>query len=88
MKRKSLAMFLAAAMTLGCCSVNVMAEDGVTIQFWNSFTGTDGDVLREIVDRFNEENEDGITVEMDIMPSDTLTEKVAPHWQLIQPLLY
>lgn len=78
MKRKSLVMVLAAAMTLGCCSVNVMADDGVTIQFWNSFTGTDGDVLREIVDRFNEENEDGITVEMDIMPSDTLTEKVAP----------
>ena len=59
MKRKSLVMVLAAAMTLGCCSVNVMADDGVTIQFWNSFTGTDGDVLREIVDRFNEENEDG-----------------------------
>ena len=32
MKRKSLVMVLAAAMTLGCCSVNVMADDGVTIQ--------------------------------------------------------
>lgn len=52
--------------------------EGITIQFWNSFTGSDGDVLREIVDRFNEENEDGITIEMDIMPAATLTEKLAP----------
>lgn len=53
-------------------------EKGITIQFWNSFTGSDGDVLREIVDKFNEENEDGITIEMDIMPAETLTEKLAP----------
>lgn len=38
----------------------------ITITFWNSFTGSDGDMLVEMVDRFNEENEDGITVEMDI----------------------
>lgn len=40
--------------------------DGITISFWNSFTGSDGDMLVKMVDRFNEENEDGITVEMDI----------------------
>ncbi|TAH65562.1 MAG: ABC transporter substrate-binding protein [Anaerolineaceae bacterium] len=51
---------------------------GVTIQFWNAFTGSDGDVLREIVNRFNNENEDGIKIEMDIMPGATLAEKLAP----------
>lgn len=39
---------------------------GTTITFWNGFTGADGDMLVEMVDRFNEENEYGITVDMDI----------------------
>lgn len=38
----------------------------VTISFWNSFTGADGDMLVELVNRYNKENTDGITVEMDI----------------------
>lgn len=42
------------------------SSDGITVTFWNSFTGADGDMLVELVDRFNEENTDGITVEMDI----------------------
>lgn len=39
---------------------------GVTISFWNSFTGADGDMLVRLVNQFNEENENGIKVEMDI----------------------
>ncbi len=50
----------------------------ITIQFWNAFTGSDGDILREIVERFNQENNKGITIEMDIMPGGTLIEKLAP----------
>lgn len=50
----------------------------VTIQFWNGFTASDGDILREIYDRFNAENGKGITVEMDIMPWDNLFESLAP----------
>lgn len=42
------------------------SSGGITVTFWNSFTGADGDMLVELVDRFNEENTDGITVEMDI----------------------
>lgn len=42
------------------------SSDGTTITFWNSFTGADGDMLVEMVDKFNEENTDEITVEMDI----------------------
>lgn len=47
------------------------AVDPVTIQFWNSFTGADGAQLVQLVDRFNAENEWGITVEMDISSSFT-----------------
>lgn len=37
-----------------------------TITFWNGFTGADGDMLVKMVQKFNKENKDGITVEMDI----------------------
>lgn len=40
--------------------------DPVTIQFWNSWTGSDGEVLTELVEKFNETNKWNITVEMDI----------------------
>lgn len=43
-----------------------VTANGTTISFWNSFTGADGDMLVELVNRFNEENTDGITVNMDI----------------------
>ena len=39
---------------------------GTTITFWNSFTGADGDMLVKMVDKYNKENKDGITVKMDI----------------------
>lgn len=47
-----------------------------TIHFWNAYTGSDGDILREFVKEFNETNEDGIVVEMDIMPGDTFNQKL------------
>ncbi|MDD2972355.1 MAG: ABC transporter substrate-binding protein [Lachnospiraceae bacterium] len=53
-----------------------VSDGGTTIQFWNSFTGTDGDVLREIVDTYNKTNTKGNTIEMDIMPTDSLEEKL------------
>jgi multiple sugar transport system substrate-binding protein len=58
--------------------VSAQAAEPITIQFWNAFTGSDGDILREIVNRFNKENQYGITIEMDIMPGTTLTQKLAP----------
>ena len=54
------------------------ASEPITIQFWNSFTGSDGDILREIVDNYSKENNKEITIEMDIMPGATLLEKLAP----------
>lgn len=43
-----------------------VSGDGMEITFWNSFTGSDGDMLVELVNRFNEENSYGIKVNMDI----------------------
>lgn len=53
-------------------------SETILVRFWNGFTASDGDILREIVDRFNEENELGIVVEMNIMPWGNMLEKLAP----------
>jgi multiple sugar transport system substrate-binding protein len=47
-----------------------------TLTFWTVFTGSDGDILREIVNDYNETNTDGITVEVDIMDNSTLQSKL------------
>lgn len=53
------------------------AAESITIQFWNSWTGADGELLTELVDEFNETNDSGITIEMDIMPSNDMSQKLA-----------
>ena len=50
----------------------------VTITFWNSFTGSDGDTLKEIVADFNTAYQGKINIEMDIMASTVFTQKVPP----------
>ncbi len=59
-------------------SQNADAASGekVTLQFWNVFTGSDGDILREIVDNYNKTNTDNIEIQMDIMPNDQLQQKL------------
>lgn len=54
------------------------ANEPVTLSFWNGFTGADGEVLKDIVADFNETNEKGITIEMDIMPWDNFNEMLPP----------
>lgn len=53
-------------------------EEGgsITLDFWNVFTGSDGDILRSIVENYNKTNTDNITINMDIMPNDTLQQKL------------
>lgn len=50
----------------------------VTVAFWNSFTGSDGETLKEIVKQFNEKNKDKVEVKMDIMAADVFGQKVPP----------
>jgi len=82
MKKRMLSTLLAG--TMAACLLTgaapVMAEEAasepITISFWCNFTGSDGDVLREIVADYNETNTDNITVEIDIMDYETLQAKL------------
>ena len=51
-------------------------DQKMELTFWNVFTGSDGDVLRSIVDNYNKTNTDNIQINMDIMPNDTLQQKL------------
>lgn len=71
MKRRGMATVLAGTMVLsmlGGFAVQADEEsyDPITTQFWNGWTGSDGQVLMEYVDKFNETNKWNITVEMDM----------------------
>lgn len=48
----------------------------VTISMWCGFTGPDGEILKEIIERFNSDNDKGITVTMDAMGWDVLAQKL------------
>jgi multiple sugar transport system substrate-binding protein len=69
----------AASASAGNEEATAQAVDlsGTKVTFWNGFTASDGDVLREIYDNFNKTNDKGIKVEMDIMPWANLFEKLA-----------
>lgn len=49
----------------------------ITIDFWNSWTGDDGALLTELVDDFNATNQYGISIAMNIMPSNEMNDKLA-----------
>lgn len=57
-------------------SQDTAAGEKITLNFWNVFTGSDGDILREIVDNYNKTNTDNIEIQMDIMPNDQLQQKL------------
>lgn len=58
-------------------SGNGSGKEGVTeLTVWAPFTGSDGDVLREIINDYNETNTDNIKVTIDIMDNDTLQSKL------------
>lgn len=50
----------------------------VTITFWNGFTGSDGEILKEIVKDFNQKQHGAIEIKMDIMPRAVLFQKLPP----------
>lgn len=51
------------------------AGEPVVLQFWNGFSGPDGDTMIQMVRRFNEEHDD-IEVKMQIIPWGTYYDKV------------
>ncbi|MFH1513743.1 MAG: extracellular solute-binding protein [Bacillota bacterium] len=66
-----LATVLALSATLSVAFAEGATYEPITIQFWNSFTGPDGAILEQLVNKFNAENQWNITVEMDISSSFT-----------------
>ena len=78
--KKMTAAGITCVMALGMIGTGASAEEKTyeptTLTFWNGFTSTDGEVLQQIVDEFNETNEWNITIEMDVMPWDTFNEKL------------
>lgn len=55
---------------------NTSITEPITLKFWHGFTGTDGDSMTKMVNRFNEENPYQITVEMEVYNWDTLFTKL------------
>lgn len=55
-------------------SETAASGEKITLEFWNVFTGSDGDILREIVNNYNAANTDNIEIQMDIMPNDQLQQ--------------
>ena len=56
---------LTAAMILGMTSFAAVDDSqlsGTTIEFWHSMGGVNGEALTYLIDKFNNENEYGITV--------------------------
>ena len=83
----SLCLVLMVSLLVGCSTgggtsdgnSGVSQQDGekTVITFWNGFTGTDGDVLKEIVADYNATNTLNIEVQVEIMSWDSLYQKLA-----------
>ncbi len=72
MNKKVVAVALSVMLLLSGCTFSALAEksadaagEPITIEFWNGYIGPDGDVLEEIVNRFNEVNKFNITIVLD-----------------------
>ena len=50
--------------------------DPVKLTMWSGFTSTDGDIMQDIINGFNETNVYGIEIEMDLMQWNTIDEKL------------
>ncbi|MBN9606834.1 MAG: ABC transporter substrate-binding protein [Actinomycetales bacterium] len=76
----TIAVSLAAAVALTACSNGGDSGDGpVTITFWNSFTAADRPFVEQIVQNFND-SQDDVYVDMDIQPNDVLQQKLLPAY--------
>ncbi|TDC48038.1 ABC transporter substrate-binding protein [Jiangella ureilytica] len=86
MRKKSLvAAVMLGAASLAACSGgdtdDAASGDGpVTITFWNGFTSADRPVLEGLVEEFND-SQDDYTVDMTIIPWDTMYQQLMPAYQ-------
>ncbi|MGM7698919.1 ABC transporter substrate-binding protein [Microbacterium sp. A84] len=71
---------VAAATLTGCTAGSEAVDGATTITFWNSFTADDRPAVEELVERYND-SQDGVVVELNIMPGDVLGQKLLPAFQ-------
>lgn len=76
MTKRWIALLLCMAMMFTFVTV-AQAANKTEVVFWNGFTGPDQPVLKQIVDDFNT-SQDQIQIKMEIMPWDTLYQKLMP----------
>lgn len=77
MKKKILSVLMASAMTmtmLAGLGISASAEEAksiepTTVTFWHAMSGTQQETLESLTQKFNEENEYGITVELEYQGS-------------------
>src|SRR5690606_20446022 len=58
------------------CSKKDGKEGATTLTFWNGYTGPDREFLEDLVEEFNDTHDD-IQIKMDIMPWDTMYQKLS-----------
>ena len=66
---------LVLLLTLSAAS---LAFAKVTLTFWNGSTSSDGDILREMADRFNQLHVGEIEIQMDIIPWEVMFQRLPP----------
>lgn len=64
-----------AASTVKPDSVST-SDKKVTVTFWNTFTGSDAETLKSIVEGYNSKNKGKIEVKMDVLPADQFNQKL------------
>ncbi|MGB8955136.1 MAG: ABC transporter substrate-binding protein [Tumebacillaceae bacterium] len=81
MSRVAIASLLGASLLMTACSndkdASAPAAGGeITLEFWNGFTGPDGNDMKKIVDAFNQENDGKIEVKTQTMKWDQFYDKI------------
>lgn len=77
--RRLFALFIVALVGLLALSgavTNVRAQQKTVLTFWNGFTGPDRPAVEELVKRYNETNTDNVEIQMEIIPWDSLLQKL------------
>lgn len=69
-------LFLGLFLLAGCGKQAINKDTVVEINFWNGFSGPDGQQMEKIVQKFNEEYQGKIRVKMQIIPWGTFYDKV------------
>ena len=61
----------------GASQTSASASAKTVVTYWNGFTGADGEILKQIVSEYNKANKMNVEIKMDIMPWDSLYQKLS-----------